>query len=66
MRYLVVLLTLLPTCALAQELSVEDRAASPLPPPSCRRLPRLRSREAVRCRNRRPRDGVTRNCTTPR
>jgi hypothetical protein len=37
MRYLMVLLTLLPTCALAQELSVEDRAcitaaAGKLPP----------------------------------
>jgi hypothetical protein len=37
MRYLVVCLTLLPTCALAQELSVEDRvcitaAAAKLPP----------------------------------
>jgi hypothetical protein len=37
MRYLVVYLTLLPTCALAQELSVEDRAcitaaAAKLPP----------------------------------
>ena len=37
MRYLMVWLTLLPTCALAQELSVEDRAcitaaAAKLPP----------------------------------
>lgn len=37
MRYLVVLLAVLPTCALAQELSVEDRAcitaaAGKLPP----------------------------------
>jgi hypothetical protein len=37
MRYLMVLLTLLPTCALAQELSAEDRAcittaAGKLPP----------------------------------
>ena len=37
MRYLMVLLSLLPTCALAQELSAEDRAcitaaAGKLPP----------------------------------
>ena len=40
--------------------------ASPLPPPSCQILPRLRSSEAVRCRNRRPKDGATRPCPTSR
>src|SRR5262249_27686397 len=40
--------------------------ASPLPPLSCQILPRLRSSEAVRYRNRRPRDGATRTCPPSR
>ena len=60
MRFLTALLALIPTCALAQELSVEraciTAAANKLP-----LLPHLASREAERCRNRSsPRDGATR------
>jgi hypothetical protein len=36
--------------------------ASPLPPLSCQLLPRLRSSEAVRCRNGRSKDRATRAC----
>ena len=42
--------------SLAQELSVEDRG--------CIMSSRLRSSEAVRFRNRRPKHGVIRTCTT--
>jgi hypothetical protein len=47
MRYLMVWLTLLPTCALAQELSVEDRAcitaaAAKLPPVTALKIERSR------------------------
>ena len=40
--------------------------ALPLPLASCQMLPRLRSSAAVRCRKRRPKDGVTRTCPTSR
>ena len=47
MRYLMVWLTLLPICALAQELSVEDRAcitaaAAKLPPDTALKIERSR------------------------
>jgi len=47
MRYLMVLLSLLPTCAVAQELSVEDRAcitaaAAKLPPIAALKVERSR------------------------
>ena len=47
MRYLMLWLTLLPTCALAQELSVEDRAcitaaAAKLPPVTALKIERSR------------------------
>jgi hypothetical protein len=38
--------------------------ASRLPPANCQILPGLRSIGAVRCRNRRPKDGATRTCPT--
>jgi hypothetical protein len=61
MRFLTALLALIPTCALAQELSVEDRACITAAANKLPLLPHLESREAERCRNRSsPRDGATR------
>jgi hypothetical protein len=56
-----------PSPAAAQEVSVEDRAcitAAAAKLPNVAAL--LRLSEAVRCRNRRPKDGVTRTCPTSR
>jgi hypothetical protein len=62
MRYLMVWLALLPTCALAQGLSVKIGHASRQPLPSSRRLLRLRSSKVVWCRP----DSRNRSCITSR